>query len=804
MIRFFAFLGTLAFLTLQPGYAQPTDPSAGVSGTITDSATGEGLPSATIALYQGSDSTFVTGTTTGPDGSFSLEQLRSGTYHIRFSFVGYRTVRRPDVDISGMVDLGEIALAEDTAILETAQVEAEREFVEQRADRTVYNVADQPVNSGSDVLETLRTLPSVEVDSDDNISLRGGKNVAIHVNGRPVPVSGEFLTAYLKQISSENVERIEVMPNPSARYEPDGMSGIINIVLKEGSPDRGLAGGLTLGGGTQPRANVGGNLSYQKGIFDSYVSYGYRYGEWNFTRLQDRDYVDETSTLLALETLQDGGGSWNSHYANATVDITPATGTTVSLNGSYGINSNDSDSFYSLLTILRTDGRETLSERRQAGEESGTNASGSLSFQKSLNEDGTHELRAEARTSWNSDDEDETYTQSGGDAQPTARWQEHPERTESSLQIDYTLPLAGNVRIESGAKASYETMNNDVLFGSGGADGLDSTATDGFDYDRTIYAAYAQAAVPIGEHVEAQAGLRLEHAERSFTQTSLGEENVYAYTSLFPSAFLMYTVEPGTSVKASYSRRIDRPGTWALSPFSDPSDPTFRQQGNPNLKPEYTDSFELAFQYKFDITLTPFYRRTTDLIWVRLSQDGDVTVIERENFATQQAYGADLTLSGDIPGTPVKGFLTGSLYRSETDGGETAPDVDFGNTSWSLRANLQATLTPTTSAQIFGMVQGPFATQNAQTSTNYFTSLGVTQKLLGDRLTLKVRVNDPFNIQKFEFESLNDVYAETGSWNPSRQSIGATLTWTFGEGSKKHRPQQDAPADGGGGGGIGF
>src|SRR5690606_19336308 len=120
---------------------------------------------------------------------------------------------------------------------------------------TVYNVADQPVTSGENVLEALKTLPSVEVDQDDNISLRGGRNVAVHVNGRPVPVTGQFLAAYLRQIGADNVERIEVIPNPSARYEPDGLSGIINIVLKENAPDRGLSGGLTLGGGTRPDAH---------------------------------------------------------------------------------------------------------------------------------------------------------------------------------------------------------------------------------------------------------------------------------------------------------------------------------------------------------------------------------------------------------------------------------------------------------------------------------------------------------------------------------------------------------------------
>src|SRR5690606_34652621 len=180
---------------------------------------------------------------------------------VRVSFVGYASWEQDGIAVTAgaPTDLGTIALAEDASLLGEAEVTAERELIEQRTDRTVYNVAAQPVTAGGSALETLQTLPSIEVDTDGNLSLRGGQNVAVHLNGRPVPVRGAQLAAMLRQIPASNVERVEVMPNPSARYEPDGMSGIINIVMKQGT-SRGLSGGLTVGGGTAPNAEASGNV----------------------------------------------------------------------------------------------------------------------------------------------------------------------------------------------------------------------------------------------------------------------------------------------------------------------------------------------------------------------------------------------------------------------------------------------------------------------------------------------------------------------------------------------------------------
>jgi outer membrane receptor protein involved in Fe transport len=810
-MRFVTLLALAAFV-IPAALAQPRPQGGGLTGQVLDAASGEPLPLATVALYQLPDTTFVTGAAADTLGAFSIAPLRPGEYQVRVSVVGYDTERlTASVRPSPPVDLGEIRLAESTELLEGVAIEAERELIEQRADRTVYNVAEQPITSGDNVLETLKTLPSVEVDQDDNLSLRGGRNVAVHVNGRPVPVGGQFLAAYLKQIGADGVERIEVIPNPSARYEPDGLSGIINIVLKEDAPDRGLSGGVTLGGGTRPEANLGLNLAYQRGRFDVYGSYGYFYNRFGFDGSTERDYLGTASELLTLDNVQDGDRLFASHFSNATVDYTPAEGTTISLSGNVSLRDGGGENLQSILSVYRDGGRETLAERLSDTDNDGTNATGTLAFQRrfpsagSGQADGTHELRAEARASLNTNTDDQLFVGTLDGSPERSSYLEDSERSESWLQVDYTRPLPGNVRLETGAKATWETIANDVRFGFGGDEGLAEVSRDGFDYDRSIYAGYLQAAVPFGSKFEAQAGLRVERAERSFVIDSEGTTNDFDYTSLFPSAFVIYNVEPGTSVKGSYSRRINRPGTWFLSPFASPEDATVSQRGNPDLRPEYTDSFEMAFQYKFFATVTPFYRRTTDVISRRFLIEDERTFFTSDNFATEQSYGADLTLAGPIPKTPLRGFVSGSVFRSETDGGAVDPTIDFGVTSWSARASLQAQLREGTSVQFFGFFRGPRAIANGRASGFGFTSVGLQQKFMDDALSLSVRVTDPFSTTRFEFESENEAFTEFGVRDPAQRSVAATLTWTFGKPSER-RPQQQAPQGGGGmdGGGIGL
>ena len=833
------YLPLLALLVAAaPAFAQGPGAQGAVTATILDGATGAPLPSATLALYSARDTSFVTGGAAGADGAVSIDPVRAGQYSARVSFIGYETLTLDAFTVAAGAPtaLGEVRLAESAAVLGEAEVTAQREFVEQQADRTVYNVQEQAVTAGGSAIETLQTLPSLEVDTDGNISLRGNQNVVIQINGRPVPVRGAFLAALLRQIPAEKVERVEVIPNPSAKYEPDGMSGIVNIVLAEGT-DRGLSGGLTFGGGTELSGQAGANLAYQKGAWDTNLQYGYRYGERNGSRVSTLRYLTAGVGDRPLSVGQIGANdnTEQSHFVNGSATYTLAQGTTLGAEGSFGLRDGNSDATTDFLRTF-TGGTTAASVRTSDSDSDGINGDLALIFRRQFAAGGggggaeagggggfrgrgfggprggggtqsDHELAVEAR-----------YTQVQntnlglfndlvtGDVLTGVQSQGADEsNAEASFQVDYTRPIGG-MKLELGGKLTDEQVTSDSEFMTGLTPTdltIDPDQTNAFDYSRQIGAVYLQAARPVGPF-QVQAGLRAEVARRAFdlaTPLPAGYDPGYdpdaageqTYQSLFPSAFVTYSFGPGSIVKGSYSRRIERPQTFFLNPFPDLSDTTFVRVGNPTLTPEYTDSYELTLQYKFFATLTPFYRRTTDVISRRFITDTATgrNLFTAQNLDSQTNYGADLTFFGQFG--PARGFLSGSLFQSVT----TDPDPTQANTealSWNARASLQMGLREGTDLQGFVFYRGPERTVDGRRKGFAFSSLGLNQRLT-ESLSLAARVNDPFGLAKFEFETDNGLVFSDTSFDPAIRQASFTLTYTFG--SNQRRQQQQQPQGGG-------
>ena len=813
-------------------------PSGSVTAQVVDATTGEALPQATVALYSARDTSFATGGAADVDGTVTIDPVRPGRYLARVSFIGYESTRLDAFDVAAgaPTDLGEVRLAEGAASLGEAEVTARREFVEQQADRTVYNVQEQAVTTGGSALETLQTLPSLEVDTDGNVSLRGNQNVVIQINGRPTPVRGAFLAALLRQIPADKVERVEVIPNPSAKYEPDGMSGIVNIVLAEGT-DRGLSGGFTLGGGTELSGNVGANLSYQNGPWDLNGQYGFRYDERDVSITSDQRFANGTPLLSQVGS---NGNENLSHFFTGSAVRTLAEGTTLAAEGSLGIRSNGSGG---LTEFTRTfDGEQTLSERTTDNDGDGLNGDLALVFRRQFPDAGAgaeggasggggrggrggfggfggprggagtqsgHELVLETR-----------YTRNGTDglglfidettgtvvAPPITSQLQDQTNDEASFQVDYTRPL-GEAKLEVGGKVSSEWVASDTRVETGfdrGALAPDVNRTNAFDYDRQIAAVYLQGARPVGP-LQVQAGLRAEVAQRAFDlSTEVPEayrqgldlsETEQSYTSLFPSLFVTYALEPGSIIKGSYSRRIERPRTFFLNPFPDLSDTTFVRVGTPNLRPEYTDSFELTLQYKFFATLTPFYRRTTDVISRRVFTDPEtgVSVFRPGNLDTESNYGADFTLFGQFFDGAVRGFASTSLYQAVTTDPEPG-EADTEALAFDARTSLQLKVREGTELQGFVFYRGPRKTVDGRRGAFAFSTIGLNQTL-SDNLRLSARVNDPLGLAKFEFETDDGVFLRNTEFDPSIQSASFTLTYTFG--SNQNRPRQQQPQQGG-------
>ncbi len=829
-----------------PAFAQGAAGGA-VTAHVVDAETGEALPQATLALYTLPDTTFATGGAADVDGLVRIDPVRPGRYTARVSFVGYVTQTLGDVTVStgAPTDLGDIRLAASAAVLGEAEVTAQREFVEQQADRTVYNVQEQAVTAGGSAIETLQTLPSLEVDTDGNISLRGNQNVVIQINGRPVPVRGAFLAALLRQIPADKVERVEVIPNPSAKYEPDGMGGIVNIVLAEGT-DRGLSGGLTFGGGTELSGQVGANVAYQQGKWDTNLQYGYRYGQ--------RDISTATATRLEtqqntfdIETIGATGSNEQSHFLNGSATYSLAEKTTLTAEGSFGLRGGGSEGLTDFeratdngapVPSSRTtdndqdglNGDLALVFRRQfenagagngaQGGQGGGMRGGPMGFGGSRGGGGTqsdHELAVETRYNRFDNESDGYFSDFLADRALSGVQQQGTDQVnnEASFQVDYTRPI-GAGKLELGGKASTEWVSSASEYLTGDTDddlAIDIDQTNAFDYDRQILAGYVQGARGIGP-LQVQVGLRAEVASRSFDlQTPLPEDynpgydldaaTSQTYTSFFPSAFVTYSFGPGSIIKGSYSRRIERPRTFFLNPFPDLSDTTFVRVGNPTLKPEYTDSYELTLQYKFFATLTPFFRRSTDVIDRQNYVDPETgnQLFTVGNIGSRTSYGAELTFFGALG--PVRGFVSGSAYQAVLSDPSTE---NIKALAYDGRASLQFKVREGTDLQGFVFFRGPQQSLTGRQKGFAFSTIGVNQRL-SPQLSLAARVNDPFGLARFEFESDNErngtLTQSHTEFDPNIRQASFTLTYTFG--SSQNRPQQTPqPQQGGMDGGIGF
>ncbi|RMF57021.1 MAG: TonB-dependent receptor, partial [Bacteroidetes bacterium] len=511
----------------------------------------------------------------------------------KVTFVGYKPYVSEALALTRQApraDLGDIRLVPDTAQLEGVEVTAEREAVTFAIDRTVYNVKDQPVSLGGSATDVLQNVPSVEVDGEGKVSLRGNQNVAILINGKPAPVRGDFLPAFLQQIPSSMIERVEVIPNPSAKYDPDGMAGILNIVLRQDA-ELGLGGGISLSAATGDKYNASGNLTYQKGRLTLAGSYGYRNdqrenGGYNF---RENRY---STPLTFLEQNSDGLRKNTSHLVNLSADYGLSDRNTLSASAmlSTGDGRNRDRNVYEQL-----DDRSTMTggfDRITTGDGNRFNMDYRLTFRRVV-EPSTNELVAEVRFNREADDDFNTYTQhlfdEAGMPLDEPSLLQHNDLTsrenEWTFQVDYTRPLGG-LKLETGLKSTLRRLDNDFFSETYDPDQKrfvpDVDLNNEFVYDEQVHAAYGILSGGVGRW-EAQAGLRAEQALTDFNLETTGETFDNDYFSLFPSVFVAYKLADTRQVKLSYSKRIQRPRTRMLNPFPRLNDPLNLFVGNPRL-----------------------------------------------------------------------------------------------------------------------------------------------------------------------------------------------------------------------------
>jgi hypothetical protein len=787
-MKVFFFSIVFAFV-IPASYVTAQNPVA-VSGKIIETA-GENISGATVALLVALDSSLAKVGVSDENGIFELQNVKAGTYLLRVTMVGYENYKSNEILVEGAqnVKLPDITLLRNSTMLNDVTVTAQKPIIEVKADKTVFNVENSINAAGSTAFELLQKSPGVVVDQNDNIFLKGRGGVQIQIDGRPTQLSGSDLTDLLRSMQSSDIEAIELISNPSSKYEAEGTAGIINIRLKK-NKNFGTNGSVTAGYGISvfPKYNTSLSLNNRNkamNIFGTYSNnWGNRQNHFNLYRVQDDSVYDQRSTSIF-------GGLRNNFKAGADFFASPKhtigvliTGNISDYNGSTDSKTNisgvDNDSITRIL----------VADNVTEGDLNNVNFNGNYRFADTSG----HELNADLDYGFYRNDRNSfqpnTYTTPDG----STVLEEKDYRTISPTQIDiYTAKadysqnfLKG--KLGAGFKISWVKTDNTFNFYNviEGEDVLNTDQSNHFVYTENINAAYLNYQHSILKDLDLQAGLRAEqtNSEGDLTnETSQQDENVKRhYLDFFPSAGLNYNLNKKNSFALSYSRRIDRPNYQELNPFEYKLDELTYRKGNPFLDPQYTDKFEISHTYNYAITTSLSYSHTKDFFaQITDTLSGGRSYITTRNLASEDVISLDI--SGQLPVTKwwtLYANASGYHLHYAADFGE-GKLIDVSTFACNFYAQNTFKLPEGFSLELSGWYSSPSIWGGTyKTAQQGSVDAGVQKKLFKDRGTLKLSITDIFHTAPWS--SVNEyggLYIEAnGDWE-SRQ-FRATFTYRFG------------------------
>jgi outer membrane receptor protein involved in Fe transport len=736
------------------------------------------------------------------------------------------------------VDLGALALTAVAAQLSSVEVRTDRSTESLAPDRNSFTVKDMPSTSGGTAVDVLRNVPAVEVDGDNNVSLRGNPNVVVQINGRVSPMRGQQLGNFLAQLPANIVAKVEVVSNPSAKNDPDGLGGIVNIILKQ-QADLGTSGGLTAGGGSTGQVNANGNLGHQSGPWTLFGSYGFMHDRRTVSGFSSRTDFGTAAAGAALAADVAGVMRPESHSVTGTAEYKAGARDVLANNLVFNRRATTRD-FGSLYRALSSAGALTgRSDQRTDQDQGGTTLDYALTWRHTPDEQ-RHKLVTEVRVNGGSDGNDIFFSNAGRDAAgvPTgpAALETNATRERSRAlfaQTDWTRELRRGTKLETGYKGILrrQTSRFDVATATAAAAAARAAAGDGFTpdagrsnayaYDEQVHAAYAVLSQRAGR-VDLQGGLRLEAADSRFDLETTGRRYDIDYRSAFPSALASFTDARGRQFKASYSKRISRPDVRQLNPFGFREDQFTVFEGNPGLRPEYTHAYELGLQQPLGkgaagggpggaaggtsgtLQLTPFFRHTVSAVRQVGAVDADgILRLGLANAATVDQWGADANVS--VRRGRFNGFGGGSAFHQVTDATNLGA-LALGRVStfgWSARANGTFKLTPALDLQGFAMYRAPMRTEQGRISRFALANVALRQKLRGDKATVTVRVADPFGTMGWAVRSSDGRVAQFTDRRFGARGTFVNFSYNFGQAPRiRPRPQEPEAAPGGGGPGA--
>jgi hypothetical protein len=773
------------------------DPTGLVTGTVASEA-GVPLPGAAVAVRGAADTVLAASAAADSAGRFRVRGLAPGRYSVRVSHPGHAPRDFADVVLTAaepVRDLGTVRLAAAAVSLEGLEVRAERSAVAIAPDRTLYSVKEMPVSAGGTATDVLRNVPELEVDLNGGVSMRGSAGVTIHLNGRPAPVRGEALGTFLQQFPANRIERIEVIPNPSARHDPEGTGGIVNIVLKDNA-DLGLSGSLSLNGGTRGSRGGSARIAYQEGrltLFGGASGNLYRRSSTSFDLREN--LAAQPVTYLSQDLRSRNEGSFGMMDLSAELRVREHATVYSALSGYASGSDSDGTSQYLITDAARFPLQRYDRHSRNGWD--GRSLDTSLGIRLTPQPQ-KHEFTLELRRSDGANESRsrivrEMLTAEGapGDVGDELTLTDSGEDTRDlSLQADYTRPWAGEGKLETGYRGMLR-RNTDAdrtqTFGDPAAAPLHGTESE-YEYREDTHAVYLTLGHSVGK-VGIQGGLRAEQAVVGMEFGAARQGFERSYRSLFPSASLSYDLGGGRQARLSYSKRIERPWPFFLNPFVPVVDSLNRMVGNPELRPKYTHSLSGDVSWTASVgtlRVSPYYRRTVDN-WEQLKRvdTAGVSVTTWENVASIESYGTTFTASLR-PAGRVSGFASLSGYRELRDATNLSEEYSADVLRWSASANTTVKVNSRLSLQSMVRYSPPRDMPQGRMGSMVMSSIGARQQLLGEKAWVNLSVMDPFDLWRYSFETRDRTHVQTSRSSWGMRSATLSFTYSFG------RPPQQA------------
>ena len=765
-----------------------------ISGNVTDEQK-KPLDYATILLVLAKDSSMAKSTMTDAEGKFVIENIAEGQYLILANMVGYKKVYSKPFSISAsqlQVSIPQLQTSIDSKQLKEVSIVAQKPFIERKMDKLIMNVENSSVSAGNTAMEVLEKAPGVTIDKDDNISMKGKQGVLIMLDGKQTYMSSADVANMLRNMQSAQIESIELITSPSAKYDAAGTSGIINIKTKK-NKNYGLNGTLTAGSGygQTSKYNGGTTLNYRKNKVNLF-------GNYNFAdngRLQNLDlyrkviYKDTITNFTQLNNMERRRNS-NSFKTGADYFINKNHTIGVLANG-YFNNSKEvaTNSTFSNNNFAKTEDINIFGRNKEKYE----NMAYNLNYKGTLDTSGK-ELSVDLDYSdykGNSNDLRDNFYEITNEEPRNPKFINNYALSKidvKSLKIDYTHPVNKTSKVEAGIKSSIVKTNNDLLYAelNGGKWVSNPIYTNLFLYDETVNAGYVNLSTEY-KKIGIQLGLRAEQTHSKGNNVTLNRLVDRKYLEFFPSLSLSHTLNKDNQLGFSYSRRIDRPGYDDLNPFLSFLDEYTFQQGNEYLNPQFTSSFDLSHTYKGSITTSINYSHTVDVMTTVTEQKDETRetfAIER-NLDEQNIYGLNIYAP-----VPVKKWwnINNNLqvfhmgFKSKSDTGE---DLNAGQMAVTYNMDHSFTIDKTFTAQLSAQYQSPLQYGIFKIGSQLVWNAGLKKSFMNKKMNLSVNMNDIFNTRK---QNISTTYQnmDLRFTEKSESQIGRiSLSYRFGKNEVK-------------------